>query len=93
MLRFAWVLMGVACAGTPDIDTAAPVLESCELAEASQTCPSCSDGPLTCEFEGVSVTANSCGECQARGTLYQQLCDDGELATADEIEAGTTCSE
>lgn len=91
MIRFFVWLVVVGCGEGAVGDSAAPVLESCELAASSQTCPSCSDGALTCEFEGSSVTTESCGECQVRAALYQDLCDAGELATADEIVARTAC--
>lgn len=65
--------------------------EACELAAESQTCPECSSGPMTCTFGETSATANSCGDCQARGALYQALCDAGEEASRGEIEADTVC--
>lgn len=64
---------------------------ACELAARSQTCPSCSDGPVTCTFGDTSVTRNSCGWCQAEAELWQTLCDQGEAAPAETIEADTTC--
>ncbi len=68
-------------------------LESCDLAADSQTCPACVDGLVTCTFGEVSATEGSCGDCQARAALYQALCDAGETASADEIEADTVCSD
>ncbi len=63
----------------------------CDLADEFQSCPECDDGDATCTFEEVSVTRASCGECQARGALFQQLCDDDEAKSADAVEAGTVC--
>jgi hypothetical protein len=67
------------------------VAEACELAADSQTCPECSSGNATCSFDGVEVTAASCGDCQARGQLYQALCDAGNEADRATIEADTVC--
>ena len=64
---------------------------ACDLAEENQTCPECSSGPTTCTFGDTSVTENSCGDCQARSALYSELCDNGETASADHIEADTVC--
>ena len=67
--------------------------EACALAEEYRGCPECSDGEITCAFETTSATEPSCGDCQARGALYQALCDDGSTASRDDIEAGTTCDD
>jgi hypothetical protein len=85
------ILFSVLAACDPGTGGGGGDLESCELAEDSQTCPECSNGPVTCTFEDVAETANSCGDCQARGTLYQTLCDMGEEASREEIEEGTSC--
>jgi hypothetical protein len=66
-------------------------LASCALAAESQTCDECTTGPMTCTFGDTSVTANSCVDCQARADLYQALCDAGEDASREEIEADTVC--
>jgi len=68
-----------------------PDPEACALAVESQTCPSCTSGPMTCTFGDTSVTEGSCGECQARASLYQALCDAGEDAARAEIEEDTVC--
>ena len=65
--------------------------DACDLADEHQGCDDCTTGPTTCTFGDTSVTENSCGDCQARSALYNQLCDDGETASADEIEADTVC--
>jgi hypothetical protein len=65
--------------------------EACDLAASHQTCPECSSGPTTCSFGDTSVTENSCGDCQARSALYSELCDQGETASTDQIEAETVC--
>ena len=67
-------------------------VEACALAADSQTCPECSNGPITCTYGDESATANSCGDCQARSTLYQQLCDAGVTDDRATIEADTVCS-
>ena len=64
----------------------------CDHADEFQACPECDDGETTCTFEGTSVTRNSCQECQARGALFQQLCDDDADTGAADVEAGTTCT-
>lgn len=73
--------------GTPDTPTGA-----CALAAESQSCPSCSEGDLTCTYGAVSVTAGSCGECQARSALYQALCDAGVTDSREAITEGVTCA-
>jgi len=64
---------------------------ACELAAASQTCPSCSDGLVTCSYGDTTVTRNSCGFCQAEAELWTALCDAGETASADTLQAETVC--
>lgn len=83
-------LLGVGCTGSGS-KTDSSTVAACELAEASASCPECSDGPTRCDFDRTAVVVSSCGECQARWALYDQLCRDGETATAAEIEAETRC--
>ncbi len=88
MIRMAIVMWLAACgegAGGGGTDGA------CELADSIQGCDECDNGPLTCTFGDVSETRVSCGECQARSALYDALCDAGETATAEQIEADTVC--
>lgn len=81
-VRFVLLLAAVACD---------PIVDACDLAAANDACPECSDGEVECTFRDTSVTAVSCGDCQARSGLYQDLCDAGETATAADIEAETVC--
>lgn len=76
--------------GTSTGDTAE--LEACILAAESQSCPECSSGDVTCSYGDTSVTAGSCGDCQARGLLYQTLCDAGVSDDRATIEAQTVCA-
>jgi hypothetical protein len=92
MSRLLAVLVLAACGEPAPEETDAGTLAACDLADANATCPACSDGELACTFEDVSATRNSCGECQARGALYEALCDAGETATEQEILDGTTCA-
>ena len=64
----------------------------CALADQYQTCPECDDGPVTCTFGDYSQTQNSCGDCQARGALYAQLCAEAIMVSADEIDQETQCT-
>lgn len=69
----------------------APVGGACGLAQRYSACNDCYDGDVTCSWGGFSATEASCGECQARGALYRQLCEaevEGEAAT---IEDETVC--
>jgi hypothetical protein len=93
-LLLALPLSLLACTGSGKddrSDTGSTDGDACELAADSQTCPECSSGDATCTFEETSVTAASCGDCQARAGLYQQLCDDGATADRATIEAETVC--
>jgi hypothetical protein len=64
---------------------------ACDLASDHEGCPECYSGEVTCTYSGFSATEGSCGDCQARSALYQQLCDAGVSDSAADIEAGTTC--
>ncbi len=65
--------------------------DACILSANSQACPECADGNTTCRYGDTSVTAVSCGGCQARSRLYLELCDADVTDSADAIEAGTSC--
>ena len=86
MTRWLPLLSLTACIGDVEGDP-----DACDLAAEHEACPECSSGPMTCSFGDTSVTANSCGDCQARSGLYNELCDEGEVATREEIEADTVC--
>jgi hypothetical protein len=77
--------------GNNDDDNDVDVDGACDLAAEFSGCPECDDGIVTCTYEGASATENSCGGCQARGALYQQLCDADVDADAADIEADTVC--
>jgi hypothetical protein len=64
---------------------------ACTLSDNSQGCAECADGNTTCRYGDTSVTAVSCGGCQARSRLYLELCDADVTDSADAIEAGTSC--
>ena len=68
----------IACQGSPD---------ACDLAAEYAGCDECYDGETTCTFEGITVTEASCGECQARGALYRELCDASSTADRATLEA------
>ena len=75
-------------------ETGSPALSgACELAAEIEACPECADGDVTCSYGEESVTELSCGDCQARSSLLNQLCD-GEIEDSrDDIEAGLSCSD
>lgn len=95
----AFVACAVACFGACAVDDNnddnndddVDVDGACDLAADFSGCPECDDGPVTCTYDGVSATENSCGECQARGALYQQLCDADVVDAAADIDADTVC--
>ncbi len=66
---------------------------ACELAEQYANCLECDDGLVTCTFEEFSASENSCGDCQALGALYQDMCDEGVSATMQVILDGTECTD
>ena len=77
------------------ISSCAPLPETgaCELAAEREGCPECADGTVTCTFGNSSVTEISCGGCQAESALLAELCDAGETASREAIEAGMECTE
>jgi len=76
-----------ACSG----DGSNPDSAACELADTYSSCDDCYDGEVACSYDGVTEVRGSCADCQAKGQLYQRLCDEGVDATADELEADTVC--
>ena len=66
---------------------------ACDWLVTSAGCDECADGEVTCSFEDASVTAMSCGGCQAEAGLMQALCDAGSTATAQEILDGMVCED
>lgn len=92
-MRWWTLVFAVACTGIGGKDDDSGAGDgACGLAEASQTCPECSEGPTTCSFGGVSVTESSCGGCQARHALFQALCDAGDPTPAAQLEAEHQCA-
>jgi hypothetical protein len=69
----------------------APVGGACGLAQRYASCDECYDGDVTCSWGDFSATAASCGECQARGALYRQLCEAEVPGEAALIEDETVC--
>jgi hypothetical protein len=72
----------------PDTDTDADV---CELARDYEICPECYSGEVQCIYGEFTATVGSCGECQARGALYAELCEAGVEDDGARIERETTC--
>jgi len=81
--------------GDKDDDSGASesVTDACQLAEDHSDCPACADGDVTCSYGEHSVTRMSCGDCQARSQLYQELCDAGVNDAEADILAGLECSD
>lgn len=76
-----------------DRDDSGGETAACDLAEEWEVCPECYSGEVTCTYDEFSATEGSCGDCQARGALYRDLCDAGVEDDADTIELGTECSD
>ena len=75
-------------------ETGAPAQSAaCEMAAEIEACPECADGDVTCSYGEESVTELSCGDCQARSSLLNQLCDADIEDERAEIEAGLSCSD
>ena len=66
---------------------------ACQLLEDYGDCPACYDGMVTCSYADITVTVGSCQGCQARVQVYIQLCNNGNTDSAEDIEAGTECTE
>lgn len=69
------------------------VSAACELAAEIDGCPECADGDVTCSYGDESATALSCGDCQARVALLDELCAAEIEDSRADIEAGLSCSE
>jgi hypothetical protein len=74
-------------------DTGAALTEACTLADEHSTCDECYSGEVTCEYDEYSATESSCGDCQARSSLYADLCSADVPDSRADIEAGTICSD
>lgn len=92
LLLFVVSLLSSGCEGKGD-SAGTDTLDACTLAAASQTCPECSDGEVTCSYGTYTATENSCGGCQARAALYNTLCSAGVTDATATIEAGTSCTD
>jgi hypothetical protein len=91
---FVSFLLAVTLAGCGDKDDdTGDQTGACALAAEHGACPECYSGEVTCTYAGVSETAGSCGDCQARTALYGTLCADENSDEADDIESGTVCSD
>jgi hypothetical protein len=84
-------LMLTACSDDDDPGCTGDELTACEMVEQHQGCAECYDGDVTCTFGAYSATEPSCGGCQARWALLQQLCDAGVDACEEELNAGIEC--
>lgn len=89
---FIWLGLALALTACGDKDSGTTD-DACALADENQACPECYSGEVTCTYGDVSATEGSCGDCQARSALYGALCDAGVSDSADDIEAGTTCTD
>ena len=59
---------------------------ACDWAENRGSCDECYDGEMTCTLDGQTVTAGTCGDCQALHALSVALCDAGSEVTEEQIE-------
>lgn len=90
--------LGLAACGDKDSDSgtdtaAEATTAACQLALDLGDCGACYDGIVTCTYGDASVTEGSCGDCQARAGLYNQLCEAGIEDSEEDILAGLECSE
>ncbi|MCB9683541.1 MAG: hypothetical protein H6735_00710 [Alphaproteobacteria bacterium] len=84
------LLLLTACGGeTTPTET---MSDACAWEEERGTCPSCSDGEVTCTLDGVEVTSGTCGSCQVLWKLASELCAAGSDVTTEEIE-GADCTD
>jgi hypothetical protein len=74
-------------------DTGVALTEACTLADEHSACDECYSGEVTCEYDEYSATEGSCGDCQARSSLYADLCSADVPDSRADIEAGTICSD
>lgn len=77
----------MACGGTSSNGET----DACSLFDEGIGCPECADGDVTCSLDGVEVTRLSCGGCQARAALLEELCNAGSTVTEAEIDADGVC--
>ena len=77
----------------PDTGSPPPISGACVLAAEELGCAACYDGEVTCSYGEESVTVGSCGDCQSRIALYDQLCESGIDDSREDIEAGIVCSD
>ena len=91
-LAFGMSMSLLAC-GDKDDDTGASDAAACQLAAEADFCAECADGDVTCSYGEFSATELSCGDCQARSQLYDDLCDAGVEDSEAEILAGLECSD
>ena len=56
-----------------------------------EDCGLCYTGDVTCSYGDISVTKESCYQCQAKNELYLVLCEMGNPASVQEIEEGIVC--
>ncbi|MCB9686404.1 MAG: hypothetical protein H6735_15285 [Alphaproteobacteria bacterium] len=75
-----WTLLALV-AGCGVADSAA-----CDWAENRGSCDECYDGEMTCTLDGQTVTAGTCGDCQALHALSVALCDAGSEVSEEQIE-------
>ena len=73
--------------------TGAALTDACTLADEHSGCDECYSGEVTCEYDEYSATEGSCGDCQARSSLYADLCSADVPDSRADIEAGTSCSD
>ena len=84
---------GAADSGAVDSGDPPGLTGACQLAAQELGCAGCYDGAVTCTYGEESVTTASCGDCQARIALWDQLCEAGIEDSRAEIESGLTCSD
>ncbi len=79
--------------GDKDGDSGSSETAACQLLAWIDGCSECADGDVTCSYGDYSATELSCGDCQARSRLYQDLCDAGIEDSEADITAGLECSD
>lgn len=78
----------VACSDESPNDTRT----ACDIVAGGLACDGCLDAEATCRVDGVEVTAEGCGDCQARNALLNELCDAGSTLTFEEITERMECT-
>lgn len=71
----------MACAEDPSV---------CDNVEG-EFCEQCNNGAVTCTYDGVSVTTESCFGCQTRLALFDELCAQGRTDSRAEVDASMVC--